>query len=118
LAEFEAAMASACESVLREILGQSGFASTVYHLSRNGISLLDCALRPAEFDDALSVVFNPASATMIEGKIMRSFYRAQNGLEFRWGEGLNFCEEVRKARKAFETAHRVKGLRSRRGGKD
>ncbi len=34
---FEAAMSAACEEALRETLGEDGFASTVYHLSRNGV---------------------------------------------------------------------------------
>ncbi len=94
-------MASACESALRELLGESGFASTIYHLSRNGVSLLDCARRPADFDDTLSVVFNPVGATLNEGKILKSFYRKYNGGRFQWDDGLNFCEEVRKALKLF-----------------
>ncbi len=101
--DFEACLAKACESALRETLGQSGFASTVYHLSRNGISLLDCARRPTDFDDAFSVIFNPVGASLIEGRILKSFYKKYNGGGFRWGDDLNFCEEIRRARKVFET---------------
>ena len=67
-------MASACESTLRRTLGQSGFASTVYHLRGNGISLRDCARRASDFDEALSTVFNPVVATFIECKILSRFY--------------------------------------------
>ncbi len=99
---FEAAMASACESTLKEVLGLSGFASTVYRLSMNGVSLRDCASRPADFDDFLSVLFNPVGATLVEGRILKRFYSGYLNGRFGWGDGLNFVEEVRRARKAFE----------------
>ena len=102
MTEFEAAMASACESTLKDVLGLSGFASTVYRLSMNGVSLHDCARRPADFDDFLSVLFNPTGATLVEGRIMKRFYRDHFAGRFQWGDGLNFDEEVRRARKAFE----------------
>jgi len=102
MTEFEAAMASACESTLKEILGLSGFASTVYRLSMNGVSLKDCGRKPADFDDGLSVIFNPVGATLLEGRILRRFYRENVVGGFQWGDGLNFCEEVRKARRALE----------------
>lgn len=101
MTEFEAAMASACESTLKEVLGQSGFASTVYHLSRNGVSLLDCARRASEFDDALSAVFNPVVATLIECKILSRFYK-ENALDgFERRDSLDLGDQVRRARTAF-----------------
>ncbi len=101
LTEFEAAMASVCEAALREMLGQSGFASTVYHLSRNGVSLPDCARRPTDFDDALSAVFNPTVATLIECKILSRFYKENAVDGFDQKDSLNFGDEVRRAREAF-----------------
>ncbi|MDV3277101.1 MAG: hypothetical protein LYZ69_01370 [Nitrososphaerales archaeon] len=105
MAEFEAAMASACESTLKEVLGLSGFASTVYRLSMNGVSLRDCASRPADFDDFLSVLFNPVGATLVEGRILKRFYGEHTAIVFRWGDSMNFCAEVRRARQAFEDAN-------------
>ena len=110
MTEFEAAMASACESALRETVGQNGFASTVYHLSKNGISLLDCARRASDFDDALSAVFNPIVATFIECKILSRFYKENAVDGFDWKDSLDFGDEVRRAREAFE--------KSRGGQKD
>ncbi|MDG7022969.1 MAG: hypothetical protein JRN45_00450 [Nitrososphaerota archaeon] len=99
---FEEAFSAACEEALKEMLGKGAFASTVYHLSRNGVSLPDGAKRPADFEDALSVVFNPVGASLVEGKVLKSFYRKYGEDGFMWGDGLNFCEEVRRARQMFE----------------
>ena len=100
--DFEECLAKACESTLKDVLGLSGFASTIYHLSINGISLRDCARRPADFDDYLSVLFNPVGATLVEGRILKRFYRDCFARRFRWGDELNFCEEMKRARITFE----------------
>ena len=110
MTEFEAAMASACEATLKEVLGLSGFASTVYRLSINGVSLRDCARKPSDFDDVLSVIFNPAGATIVEGRILKRFYKENAVGGFNWGDGLNFCEEVRRARQAFEGQSNPSGI--------
>jgi len=101
MTEFEAAMTSACESALREMLGESGFASTVYHLSRNGVSLMDCARRASDFDDALCTVFNNVVATFIECKILNRFNKENAVDGFEWMSSLNFGDEVGKARESF-----------------
>ena len=99
--EFEAAMASACESALRQILGQSGFASTVYHLSRYGVSLRDAARKSLDFDNALSAVFGPSAATLIECRILSRFYKENPVNDSSRKESLDFPEEVSRARHAF-----------------
>lgn len=101
LAEFETALASACEAALREVLGASAAASTVIHLSREGVALTDCATRPESFDDALSTPYNPAGALFLEGRILKRFYKTFYANDFSWGNGLNFLEEVERARGAF-----------------
>jgi len=107
--DFEARLAKACESALRETLGQSGFGSTVFHLSRNGISLQDCARRASEFDDALSAVFNPSVATFIECKILSRFYKENSIGGFGWKDSLDFADEVRRAREAFSNGNTERG---------
>jgi len=99
--DFEVLLAEACESALRETLGQGGLVSTVFHLSRNGVSLRDCARKSSEFDDALCAVFNPSVATFIECKILSRFYKENAVDGFDWKDSLDFGDEVRRAREAF-----------------
>jgi hypothetical protein len=106
LAEFERAFESAGEQALREALGESGFGSTVYHLCRTGVSLADSATRPAEFDDALSTLFNPTGALLLEGKILNRFYNSI-GMNFKWNGGRVFKEEVEVASKRFREHARL-----------
>jgi hypothetical protein len=101
-AEFEHAFGFTCEQALREVLGATGFASTVYYLSKDGVSLVDGARRPDEFDDSLSVLFNPTGAILLEGRILGRFYHSL-GIKFDWNDdGMVFKEEVREAAKRFD----------------
>jgi hypothetical protein len=70
-AEFECAFEVQCEQALAEVLGASSFASTVHYFSEHAVSLAESVRRPAEFDDALSVLFNRVEAVLLEGRILR-----------------------------------------------
>ena len=103
LAEFEHAFEVQCQQALGEVLGASSFAWMVHNFSKDGLSLVDSARRPAEFDDALSVLFNPVGALLLEGRILRRFYRSI-GLRFEWNDGMIFKEEVGRQQPPSETA--------------
>jgi hypothetical protein len=99
-AEFELAFGVQCEHVLREVLGASSFASTVHYFIEHRVSLADSARRPAEFDDALSVLFNPVGAVLLEGRILKRFYQSIE-MRFEWNDGKVFREEVEEASRQF-----------------
>lgn len=100
VAQFERVFGAQCEQALVEVLGASSLASTVHRFSKDGLSLVDSARRPAEFDDALSVLFNPVGAILLEGRILKRFYRSI-GMRFEWDDGMVFKEEVEEASKQF-----------------
>jgi hypothetical protein len=114
--EFEHAFEAACEQALRETLGATGFASTVYYLSKDGVSLVDGARRPGEFDDSLSVLFNLTGATLLESRILGWFYHSL-GMKFeRNDNGMVFKDEVREAAKRFEWVGKHAPAPPSRGG--
>lgn len=100
IAEFERAFGVQCQESLKEVLGSRGFTSLVHHFVEHALSLADSASRPAEFDDALSVLFNPVGATFREIRILKWFYRSI-GLRFEWNDGRVFKEEVEEASRRF-----------------
>lgn len=98
--EFERAFGLQCKEALVEALGANTLATAVNSLNKVGVSLADSASRPAEFDDALSVLFNPVGATFLEIRILKRFYRSL-GLRFEWNDGRVFKEEVEEASRQF-----------------
>lgn len=98
--EFERAFEVQCEQALAEVLGSSSFASILHCFGNEGISLADCAKRPSEFDDALSVLLNPVGAVLLEGRILKRFYQSI-GMRFEWNDGKVFREEVEEASRHF-----------------
>ena len=101
LTEFEHWFGLRCEEALAEVLGVSTLASAICSMKKQGIlSLDDVARHPAEFDDALSVLFNPVGATFLEIRILKRFYRSI-GLKFEWNDGRVFKEEVEEALRRF-----------------
>ena len=97
---FDDSLNEVCQSVLLEALGASGRNTTSWWLARSDVSLSDCARKPQEFDDALSELFQPTGALVIEGRILGRFYRTI-GARYESGTELCFAEEVRKAKEAF-----------------
>jgi hypothetical protein len=100
VAEFERAFGVQCQESLKEVLGASGFASTAHYFIEHALSFSDSAVRPAEFDDALSVLFNPVGAVLLETRILKRFYHSI-GMKFEWNEGRVFKEEVEEALQQF-----------------
>ena len=58
----------------------------------------------SEFDDALSVLFNPVGAVLLEGRILKRFYHSI-GMRFEWNEARVFKEEVEEASRQFRRAN-------------
>jgi len=114
VAEFERAFGVQCEESLREVLGASGFASTVHYFIEHALSLADSAGRPAEFDDALSVLFTPGGAVLLESRILKRFYHSI-GMKFEWNDGRVFKEEVEEALKQFGKRTPQPSTRSQEG---
>jgi hypothetical protein len=114
VAEFERAFGVECEHALREFLGTSSFASTVHYFIEHAVSVADSARRPSEFDDALSVLFNPVGAVLLEGRILKRFYHSI-GMRFEWNEAMVFKEEVEEASRQFRRRMPEPPAQSREG---
>jgi len=115
IAEFERAFGVQCEETLREVLGASGFTSMIHYFVEHKLSLTDSAGRPAEFDDALSFLFNPVGAALLEGRILKRFYHSI-GMRFEWNDGRVFKEEVEEALKQFRKRTPQPSTGSQEGG--
>lgn len=103
--DFESCLNEACEAVMTEVLSTTGRNSTAWWLARTGVSFSDCSRRPQDFDDALVELFQPMGALLVETRILARFYRSQ-GARYERGDGLNFADEVNKARLLFDTRAR------------
>lgn len=85
---------------MSEVFSASGKCSTSWWLGQSGVSFSDCSRRPQDFDDALVHLFQPMGAILIEARILGRFYR-EIGACYRRGDGLNFADEVEKARQLW-----------------
>jgi hypothetical protein len=99
--DFESCLSEACESAMSEVLSGRGKRSISWWLGKSSVSFSDCSRRPHEFDDALVELFQPMGALLIEDRILARFYR-RLGARYRRSDGLNFADEVTKARRLFE----------------
>ena len=100
--DFDDSLNEACHSVLLEVLGPGGRDTTSWWLAKSAVSLSDCARKPQEFDDALSELFQPTGALVIEARILARFYR-NLGARYERGPTLIFADEVRRAKELFDS---------------
>jgi len=99
--DFDNSLNEVCHSVLLEVFGPGGRDATSWWLAKSDVSLSDCARKPQEFDDALSELFQPTGALVIEARILARFYR-NLGARYERGSTLIFADEVRRAKELFD----------------